>query len=62
MYGHHPDLLAERIAAVSSGKELLSKLDPRVVARDPELSDALFALRSRIKQIDLRKVRSKVEF
>ena len=59
MYGHHPDLLAERLAVGSTGREMLSKLNPRVVARDPELSDALFALRSRIKQIELRKLRSK---
>ena len=57
--GHHPDLLAERIAAVAEGRKVLTQLQPRDVARDPELGDALWMLRSRVKQIELRKVKAK---
>tara|TARA_B100000768_G_C11165113_1_gene326242 strand:- start:47 stop:184 length:138 start_codon:yes stop_codon:yes gene_type:complete len=42
---------------VSDGRAVLASLRPKDVVQDPELNDALFALRSRIAQIEMRKLK-----
>ena len=42
---------------VSEGRAALASLRPKDVVADPELNDALFALRSRIAQLEIRKLR-----
>merc|ERR1712087_42805 len=55
--GHHPTYLKDRHAAVDDAKHVVNALGTRDVSRDAELSGALRSLRSRVKQLELKKVR-----
>ena len=46
-----------RMKTVNEGRAVLNSLRPQDVVADPELNDALFALRSRIAQIEMRSTR-----
>ena len=50
-------LTLTRLQEISEGRAALASLRPKDVVADPELNDALFALRSRIAQIEMRKLR-----
>ena len=50
-------LTLTRLQEISEGRAALASLRPKDVIADPELNDALFALRSRIAQIEMRKLR-----
>ena len=47
-----------RLQEISEGRAALASLRPKDVVADPELNDALFTLRSRIAQIEMRKLRA----
>jgi hypothetical protein len=51
-------LALTRLQEISEGRAALASLRPKDVVADPELNDALFALRSRIAQIEMRKLRA----
>ena len=51
-------LTLTRLQEISEGRAALASLRPKDVIADPELNDALFALRSRIAQIEMRKLRA----
>ena len=51
-------LTLTRLQEISEGRAALASLRPKDVVADPELNDALFALRSRIAQIEMRKLRA----
>jgi len=50
-------LTLTRMKTVNEGRAVLNSLRPQDVVADPELNDALFALRSRIAQIEMRSTR-----